>query len=807
MGSEKNIADLILQGIQFREQGDLAGAVACYQQAVALPGAPAAAYFNLGNALFAQGEWSAARASVLQALDLDAAMVSARMLLARCEHRLGDLAAARLAYTLVLKTEPDNFSAWLEVGHVCRAMGQTQQMVASYERAAAVAPQRWEVMASLTRAQEDAEQWEAAARCYQRAVTLVAQMAEAARAGVAQDTESGKVPLAQPSVFALHWRVARFRLERGDTPRALEALRQALLVRAVDARRPGAKVDANETAALHIDLAEALMRLGMTDEAHRAFEQASRATDEAVLVRLAETSFRYNLWQEAHEILRRNVDLHPDSANALWNLAHLYAEIWHMEEALNTLAKAEAIAPQPGAMSMRASVAGRTGDAETAFKLYKALADAEGPRSKMCSSAAMSSLYSDQLSAAEVAQLHRELFAPLGQGARRAASFGNAREPDKRLRLGLVTADFHHQHPVNIFMQPVLARLDPAQFDVTVYFTGGSYDEQTQLARSRARQWVECTTWNDRQLARRIEDDGIDLLLDLAGHTSMHRMGMFAQRAAPVQTTFLGYPGSTGVPCMDWIMTDPVVAPEGSEDFYSEWVYRLPHTVFCFAPEVDYPYPAYGAEHAARPLTFGSFNNVPKLTQHTLALWARVLQAVPGSRLLLKAPSFKDEGAIKAFKARFAALGIGEDRLAFRGPVGLTDMMAEYADVDIALDPVPYNGGTTTLQAMWMGVPVVVKAGHNFVSRMGASFMTAAGLPDWVAHSDDEYVAIAQRMAADRQALLALKQGFRARQLAAPAWDIAQYTRDFEAALRQMWMDFCAGEAAVRDQSITGKQG
>ncbi|MEI7785174.1 MAG: hypothetical protein WCK08_12380, partial [Betaproteobacteria bacterium] len=212
----------------------------------------------------------------------------------------------------------------------------------------------------------------------------------------------------------------------------------------------------------------------------------------------------------------------------------------------------------------------------------------------------------------------------------------------------------------------------------------------------------------------------------------------FAQRAAPVQLTFLGYPGSTGVPSMDWILADPVVAPKGSDDLYSERVHRLPHTVFCFAPEANYPYPKYTQAHAQRTLTFGSFNNLPKITQHTVALWSRVLQAVPQSQLLLKAPSFKDEGAIRAFKARFAAHGIAESRLVFRGPVGLADMMAEYADVDIA-----------------------------------------------------------QRMAADRTALLKLKQGLRARLQSQPAWDIGQYTRDFEAALRCMWVALCQDKASA----------
>jgi predicted O-linked N-acetylglucosamine transferase (SPINDLY family) len=436
---------------------------------------------------------------------------------------------------------------------------------------------------------------------------------------------------------------------------------------------------------------------------------------------------------------------------------------------------------------MRASVAVRSGDSDTALQLYKALADEEGPGSKMHSSAAMSSLYSDKLSAQEVADLHRTMFAHLGENARTVSSFKNDRSPKRKLRLGLVSADFHHQHPVNIFMQPVLARLDPKAFEGTMYFTGVSHDEQTQLAKRRVAHWVEVTNWSDAQLARRIEEDGIDILLDLSGHTSMQRMALFGQRAAPVQATFLGYPGSTGVPNIDWLVADPVVAPKGSEGLFSEKLARLPHSVFCFAPEVDYPYPNYTQAHATRPLTFGSFNNVPKLTPHTVKLWAAVLHEVPGSRLLLKAPSFKDEGAVAAFAQRFEAEGIARDRLEFRGPVGLTDMMAEYADVDIALDPVPYNGGTTTLQALWMGVPVVVKAGSNFVSRMGASFMSAAGLPEWVADSDADYVRIAVSMAQDRQALLALKQGLRERLEALPAWNVDQYTRDFEKALRKMW--------------------
>lgn len=724
-----------------------------------------AALFNLGNAHFRANRWAEAKACYEQALAADPQMETAALQWARSVVRLGDGVAARQAFTQLLKAFPDNYSGWLEAGHLCRQQGVPQQAVISYQRAVQVAPSRFEARLALARVLEDQGQLEQAAVQYHQAL---------AAAGASKNR-------------MVHWNMAKYRLERGDASRALEAMRQALLVM----RLGQDPLDENERAEMQMDLGDIFLRLGMNDDGHRALERASTASAEPTLARLADLSFRYNLWQEAQDVLRRSVALHPDSATAHWNLAHSLAESWSMQEALEVLAKAEALAPQSGAKSMRASVAGRSGDADTAMRLYKELADEEGPLSKMRSSAAMSALYSDKLSPQDVADLHRELFAPLGARARAVSSFKNDKNPLRKIRLGLVTADFHHQHPVNIFMQPVLARLDPKAFEVTVYFTGVSYDDQTQLAKRRVPHWVEVTTWNDAQLARRIEEDGIDILLDLAGHTSMQRMNLLGQRAAPVQATFLGYPGSTGVPNIDWLVADNVVAPAGSEHLFSEKLVRLPGSVFCFSPEVDYPFPTYDASHAQRPLTFGSFNNVPKLTPHTVKLWAAVLKEVPGSRLLLKAPSFKDAGAIESFVQRFAAEGVARERLEFRGPVGLADMMAEYADVDIALDPTPYNGGTTTLQALWMGVPAVVKAGGNFVSRMGASFMTAAGLSDWVAESDADYVRIAAAMAQDRQALLQLKQGLRQRLLAAPAWDIDQYTREFEKALRQMWAGYC----------------
>jgi hypothetical protein len=315
----------------------------------------------------------------------------------------------------------------------------------------------------------------------------------------------------------LHLHMMQYRLERGAAALALESWRQAMLCGALEQPPPGA----DERARMQLDLAAILLRLGLGEEAERRLGEATEASeDEAILVQGAELALRHNLWQQGLVMLRRNVALRPDNAAAHWNLAHMLSEAWHMEEALEALARAEALAPQPGAGPMRAAIASRQGEADTALQLF--LAQVEAGDTALASGAAMSALYADSIDAAEVAALHRRLFARLGEGARAVGSFRNGREPGRPIRLGMVTPDLHHQHPVNIFMQPVLARLDQAQFELTVYFTGVSHDDQTQQARSRVAHWVECTHWTDAQMAKRIESDGIDILVDLAGHTSLH---------------------------------------------------------------------------------------------------------------------------------------------------------------------------------------------------------------------------------------------------------------------------------------------
>jgi tetratricopeptide (TPR) repeat protein len=771
-------ADLALlkRAQQLRQQGFASEAADLYRQLLQGLEQPAVElFFHCGNALFDAGRHQEALSCFQSALLSAPDMESAALQAARCALQLGDHQQALLFLEQVLARNNNHFTAHLELGNLFRRLANSVAAEQHYRRAVQLDTQRHEGHLALARLCEEVGEVEEGAIHYHLALVACAGKPEA--------------------VNRVHWQMAGFRLERGEAAAALEAMRQALLVsRLAD---PG--LDANLRAEQQITLGEILMRLGLQELAHRAFERASAATAEDTLVRLAETSFRFNLWQEAQEVLQRNLQLHPNSAMARWNLAHLYVESWQLQEAETLLREAEAIMPVPGAASMRASIAGRLGDADGALALYRQLALAPGGcGSPVASSAAMASLYSDRLSATEVSELHRELCAPLGEGARPAHSFANARDPHRPLRLGLVSADFHHQHPVNLFMQPVLDRLNRHDWQVTIYFTGGSVDEQTRQARRRVEQWRDVAHCSDQRLAQWIEADGIDILMDLAGHTSNQRCALFAQRAAPVQVTYLGYPGSTGIPNIDWILADSIVAPATDDALFSERVARFPHTVFCYHPEVDYPYPNYDQRFLDRPLTFGSFNNAVKLTPASLRVWSQILRDLPEARLLLKAPSFKDEGAVRHFQERFAAAGISADRLEFRGPVGLDLMMAEYADVDIALDPFPYNGGTTSHQALWMGVPVISLRGRNFVSRMGASLLTAAGLEDWIAADERSYRAIAIAKGRDRQALLDLKAGLREQLLQRPGWKIDDHVRAMEILLRGIWHDWLERDARAR---------
>jgi tetratricopeptide (TPR) repeat protein len=375
--------------------------------------------------------------------------------------------------------------------------------------------------------------------------------------------------------------------------------------------------------------------------------------------------------------------------------------------------------------------------------------------------------------------------------------FVNSPEPARRLRIGYVSGDFRH-HSVAFFFGPLLDAHDRAGVEVFLYPNDTRADAMTARLKARADHWAPIHHLSDELAAARIREDAIDILVDLSGHTSHNRMMLFARKPAPLAVSWLGYPNTTGLPTIDYRLTDAVADPPGEADaLHSERLVRLAPGFLCYRAPEDAgpvaPLPARAAGH----VTFGSFNNVAKLSPATIALWARLLREVPGSRLLLKASQFKDRGTRERAAAAFTAAGVAAERLTILPPQPTTAAhLAEYARVDIALDPLAYNGTATTCEALWMGVPVVTQRGERHAARVGASILSTVGLNRLIAATPDEYVATAVGLARDLTGLAELRAGLREHVRASPLTDGAGFARTVEAAYRSMWRDWCAAQHA-----------
>jgi len=574
---------------------------------------------------------------------------------------------------------------------------------------------------------------------------------------------------------SLHW-MGLWRLRAGDARGAVTALSGVLDIRPL---RYGSMMY----------LGEALFQTGQREAAEKAFARASRSMNADFLLTLSTVVYAHHYRDEAIAVLEKAHSIKPDNVPILLALAKIQSELYALSDSRETLSLTRILAPDnPEVDLLEAGIQGRMGDAKAQLDMLQAVYASSGdPLSRLASSIAMASLYHDSMTPTEVAALHRRLCIPIETAITEKTDFNNAMIGigDRRLRIGYVTGDLHRQHPVNVFMLPVLLRHDHTRFDICVYHTGKVNDEYTEKARDCVDRWRDAAALDDAALQQAIVADEVDILVDLAGHTASHRLGVFALRAAPVQASFLGYPHSTGLSTIDWMIGDPAVSPAEHSHLFSEGIAQLPHSVFCWAPVDEYPLPP--SRKPEDPVTFGSFNNVMKLSSRTIALWARILLAVPESSLLLKASSFRNETVHTRFLALFGEYGVGPERLIMHGPSDLGKMMQTYGDIDIALDPVPYNGGTTTLQALWMGVPVVTLAGGNFVGRMGASFLNTLGQREWIASSENEYVKKAVCLARDCDLLRRSRATLREQMAASPLCDINEYVLHLEALFCQMW--------------------
>lgn len=373
-------------------------------------------------------------------------------------------------------------------------------------------------------------------------------------------------------------------------------------------------------------------------------------------------------------------------------------------------------------------------------------------------------------------------------------------DPDRRLRVAVLSPDLR-LHSCAYFIEPLLRHLDPARFELLLYHDHFREDAVSQRLRSLASVWRNFVGQPTPAVAAAIRADRPDILIDLAGHTGMtNRLPLFAGQPAPVQVSYLGYPNTTGVPAIGWRFTDAIADPPGESDaLATEKLVRFAPTAWCYAPPGNTPGVASLPCAARGAVTFGCFNNLGKISDTTLKLWAGVLHHVPDSRLLLKGRGLGDAVVCERYLARFRAAGIAPERLLFaERTAGTEEHLALYGKVDIALDTFPYHGTTTTCEALWMGVPVVTLLGDRHAARVGASLLTAVGHPEWIATDPAGYAAIAAQLASDPVRLAAIRAGLRTELQASPLLDHAGQAQRFGAALRDCWASVCAGrELAV----------
>ncbi|HYH40043.1 MAG TPA: tetratricopeptide repeat protein [Azospirillum sp.] len=497
---------------------------------------------------------------------------------------------------------------------------------------------------------------------------------------------------------------------------------------------------------------------------------------------------------------RRALVLRPDSAFAWINVGALLAEGDQGEAATVVLQRALTIGAAEHAaaawsnLGLAGMVTGRHADAVAAFR--RALSIVPGDAS-MRSNLLFCLCFTEDAGLDEVFAEHRAFERFVRPATRRPPAEPTVPQAGRRLRIGYLSPDFQrYPGPGYHFLLPPLTHHDRTGFEIFCYYNDMREDEATRRFQELADGWRACAHLSDEALDARIRADGIDILVDCGGHMARNRMPLFLGRPAPVQISFPLYPNTTGLTAMDYQFADPLFAPPSADALHSEALIRLPSCVLCYRPADSAfapPDRAPGLEDGT--FTFGSFNNPTKLNASTISLWARVLHAVPHARLMLKWRGLTSSGLGRRLRDQFAAQGIAGDRLILSGTT--PDPYESYRRIDCGLDPVFANGGTTTCDSLWMGVPVLSIAGTAAISRWGVSLLSAVGLPDLVAADADSYVALAARLAVDRDFLAAKRAGLRARMQRSPLMDERGYTRALEAGYRAAWRRRCDGHPAA----------
>ncbi|WP_448031082.1 O-linked N-acetylglucosamine transferase, SPINDLY family protein [Bradyrhizobium liaoningense] len=674
-------------------------------------------------------------------------------------HKKGLLSEARAAYRQLLQIAPNQFIALHMFGVLESDAKNYQQAEILLSRAVAVDPRSAEAHMSLGVALNGLKRHDEARESYRKALALRPDYA-----------------LALSNL--------------GNASAALDLHQEA-----IESYDRALAIDEN-LAEAHNGRGGALCRLRNYDEALASLSRALsiRPDYAAALANRAVALRELQRFDEAMADCNRAIALAPDDVNGwLWR-ANVLLQTQQMAQAMADCERALAIAPDSDQAHLVLGLCfAGLGRVDEALASFDRALDIQPDLQSAISSKIFTLDFVADASVQQHQQARQVWWERVGAkiASEAAAPHDNSREPDRRLVLGYVSSDFN-AHSAAFIFKPVLQHHDRAQFEIVCYSCSSKVDTTTSEFQGIADRWRDASQWTDDRLAAQIRADRVDILIDLSGHTRGNRLGVFARKPAPIQVHGWGHGTGTGLPTIDYLFSDPVAIPSAVRHLFAETIVDLP----CFVTLAPLPAGLARAEAPALSngfVTFGVFNRISKISDEAADVWSRILERVPGSRLLIKDVALDDQLVRDKLLARFAACRLPAERVDLLGATLRSEHLASFNRVDIALDPFPQNGGVSTLEALQMGVPVVAKLGNSLPSRAAGAILTALGMPDWVADSDEAYVEIAARRAARIGDLDRLRRELPGQINAAAAGNPVSYARAVDDAYRAMWIRYCNG--------------
>jgi predicted O-linked N-acetylglucosamine transferase (SPINDLY family) len=752
----KHADALHLLGVVASQVGNHALAVESIQRAIELNGTSSAFHSNLGAAFRDQGKLREAAECFRRALELNPDLSEARINLGNALKDQGRWEEAAACYIRALELKPDSVEAHYNLGTAFQEQGVLDKAIGCFQQALELRPGLAEAYNNLGTAFHAQGALEKSVDCFRRAVQLRPDLADAHNNLGAAFQAQGKLD----DALASYQRAVELQPDYAEALNNLGSAFQDLgkMEQAINCFR--------RVLELKPDLTETYNKLGIALD-------AARKVDEAVAC------------------FRRVLELKPDYAEAFSNLANALQSQGKLDEAVD--AHRRALNLKPGFAEAHVNLGNvlkDQGSLDEAVACYRQALQLKPGLSAAHSCLLHTLWYCPNYDSATIYQEHCQWYRRWAETlAKEVAAHTNDRSPNRRLRIGYVSPDFRG-HCQSLFTVPLLSAHDHRQFEIVCYSDVVAPDSLTARLKSDVEEWRNIVGLTDTAVAQLVRQDQIDILVDLTMHMASNRLLVFARKPAPVQVCWLAYPGTTGLKTMDYRLTDPYLDPPGlNERYYSEQSIRLPDCFWCYDPLTDQSVvnslPAVSIGH----VTFGCLNNFCKVNAAVLQLWAQVLNAVERSRLLLLAP----EGSARQYVLQILGkAGISPGRVTFVARQSRMNYLELYNQIDIGLDTFPYNGHTTSLDAFWMGVPVVTLVGATVVGRAGFCQLSNLGLPELAGNTPEQFVEVSVRLARDWARLSHLRAALRERIEKSPLMDATRFARSMEAAYRDMWQRWCA---------------